>query len=317
MNARKPSIPRQSDKIDNPDKLAALYRTFENLATSLQSTLATLPRESVRRSPTLVECVNELLVAKAAKGVRRRYLVQLRLSLCSLVQSVGDIRADDVRPPMIELWLHRPQWGAYARRSYLIDARTLFSFCERRGYVRENPAALVELPRPEPIPPRVHTPADVSRVLLAALREDADVCRLLSVQYFAGLRPAEAARLTESEIREGYIVVEAAKAKTRQRRVVPILPTLAAWLATGGRLPVQNRVRRYYRVRESSGVVWSHDVTRHSFVSYHLAHYRNAAETALVAGHSETVLHAHYRALVSPRDAAEFWRVLPPNHPAI
>jgi len=52
-------------------------------------------------------------------------------------------------------------------------------------------------------------------------------------------------------------------------------------------------------------------VTRHSFVSYHLARFENAGKTALEAGHSETMLFGHYRALVTPEAAAEFWAIVP------
>lgn len=36
-----------------------------------------------------------------------------------------------------------------------------------------------------------------------------------------------------------------------------------------------------------------------------------AATTAMEAGHSETMLFAHYRALVTPEAAAEFWAIRP------
>jgi hypothetical protein len=42
-------------------------------------------------------------------------------------------------------------------------------------------------------------------------------------------------------------------------------------------------------------------------VSYHFAHWQNAAETASQCGHSEAVLFAHYREVVTPEAAAEFW----------
>lgn len=311
MAANKGRNSRGRDKLVKSDSLSALYRTFANLAESLQSTLGQLPREAVHKTPTLVEAINELLIAKGAKGVRHRYLVQLRLSLCSFVDSVGDIRLDAITPKLIEQWLFRPEWGTHARRSYLIDLRTLLSFCVRREYLDRSPADAVETPRPERRAPAIHTPEQVAAVLDTARRLDLDVCRLLAVQYFAGVRPAEAARLTDADIRDGYVIVEAGKAKTRQRRLVPVEPALAAWLALGGSLPVRNRVRRYYQVREAAGVPWAHDVTRHTFCSYHLAHGKSAAVTALVAGHSETMLHAHYRALVSGEAAAAFWSIVP------
>lgn len=293
---------------------AALYRALLSLSTALQGTLDVL--RTVHQAPAagacVVDVVNELLVAKSAKGCRHRYLVQLRLSLVDLARTLGEGRPiADVRPADLEAWIMRPEWGAAARRSYLIDARTLFAFALRRDLVRTNPALAVEMPRREDSPPGIHTPAQVKRVLEAARIEDVDVCRLLAVQYFAGLRPAEAARISDADIAGGFVRVSGANSKTRQRRLVVVQPALDAWLGVGGSLPVLNRVRRYYRVREAAGVPWSHDVTRHSFVSYHLAHFRSAAGTAMEAGHSESILFRHYREVVTPTAAAEFWGIRP------
>ena len=292
----------------------ALYRTLLSLAHSLDAVLEALkPGDPVRHQPrTLRQACDELIVAKAAKGVRDRYLVQLRLTMVDLCRRLGaDRPIAQIQASDLEGWLLRPEWGTAARRSYLIDARTLWSLAMARGYVHRNPALAVEMPRPELRPPAIHTPAQVRQVLEAARAIDADVCRLLAVQYFAGLRPAEASRISDADILPDHVQVAGHHAKTRQRRLVTIHPALRAWLAIGGHLPVTNRVRRYYRVRESAGVPWAHDVTRHSFVTYHLAHWRSASQTALEAGHTEVVLFRHYREVVTPDQAAEFWAVLP------
>jgi hypothetical protein len=39
--------------------------------------------------------------------------------------------------------------------------------------------------------------------------------------------------------------------------------------------------------------------------------WRSASQTALEAGHTEVVLFRHYREVVTPDQAAEFWAVLP------
>jgi hypothetical protein len=294
---------------------SALYRSLSSLASALQGTLDVL--RDVHQAPAsgsaaLIDVVNELLVAKASKGVRHRYLVQLRLTMLDLVRHIGgSTPARDVTPAHLEAWLMRPEWGAHARRSYLIDARTLFAFALRREYSKSNPALAVEMPRRDDAPPGIHTPDQVRKVLEAARSLDLDVCRLLAVQYFAGLRPAEAARISDADIAGGFVRVAGAHSKTRQRRLVTVHPALQAWLVLGGSLPVTNRVRRYYRVRKVAGVPWSHDVTRHSFVSYHLAHWRSASVTAMEAGHSESILFRHYREVVTPDQAAEFWAIRP------
>jgi hypothetical protein len=98
---------------------------------------------------------------------------------------------------------------------------------------------------------------------------------------------------------------------------VKIHPVLRAWLDLGGELPlhdVNNRMRLFtsaLKELKPEPVPWPHNVTRHSFVSYHLAAFENAAKTALEAGHSETMLFAHYRELVTLHEAEQFWALTP------
>jgi integrase len=170
----------------------------------------------------------------------------------------------------------------------------------------------VDLPRLELPPPCIHSPEEAGRLLAAAAAEDLSVCRFLALGYFAGLRPAEIARLREDNLARDWIEVPAVAAKTRTRRIVTANETLQAWLALGGSLPVRNLVRRLDRVREAAGVPWGHDVVRHTFASYHLAQHQSADRTAFELGHGSTqMLFRHYREAVTPEAAARFWALRP------
>jgi integrase len=51
---------------------------------------------------------------------------------------------------------------------------------------------------------------------------------------------------------------------------------------------------------------------RHSFASYHLAHFRDAARLAIELGHADQeLLFRHYRELVKPEVAAKYWAIRP------
>jgi integrase len=145
---------------------------------------------------------------------------------------------------------------------------------------------------------------------------DLNICRALAVRYFAGLRSSEVAMLEEKEIHGEFIEVTAAKSKTRRRRLVTVQPVLAAWLDLGGSLPVKGNKSNVWRdftaaLARETGVPWHHNVTRHSFVSYHLARFQNAGKTALESGHSEQMLFAHYREVVTRPAAKDFWALFP------
>jgi site-specific recombinase XerC len=266
-------------------------------------------------SLTLAETVNEFLRAKARAGRSDRYLRELRMTLKSFSRGRFSTPLCDVTAADIEAWLGAHNWAMRTQRGYLTDLRTLFNFAVRRGMLQQNPANVIELPDAEQVPQSLHTPEQAAVVLEFARSYDPDVCRSLAVRYFAGLRSAEIERITEAEIKAEFIEVPASKSKTRRRRLVMIQPNLKAWLALGGELPlrnVSNKMRWFTGLlQKTHGIEWTHNVTRHSWCSYHLAQFQNAGKTALEAGHSEQMLFNHYRELVTPDQAKEFWKIVP------
>lgn len=275
------------------------------------------PGRTIPAPLSVSELVTEFLFAKAKAGRSVRYLQTLHMGLAQFARRHGAVPVPEISARGVETWLHSRRWSLRTQANRLSEVRTLFAWAVRRGYLPQNPAATVELPDPLPEPIEVHTPEQVRAVLDAAGDMDPTLCRVLAIRYFTGLRSAEALRLAEADLRieAGFVEVPAAKAKTRQRRLVPIRPALSAWLewtgARGGRLPLRDEQRRLARVVRAAGVVWPHNVTRHSFCSYHLAAFQNAGQAALEAGHSETMLFAHYRAIVLPEAAERFWAVCP------
>jgi integrase len=262
---------------------------------------------------TVIELVNEFLLAKARADNSDRYLRQLKVVLSSFANGRTRHPIDQVKAPELEKWIRVHDWKPRTAKGYLDSVKTLFSFAVKRGYLDRNPALGVELPRGAATAPiGVHTPDQVRQVLDTARRADLDVCRVLAVRYFAGLRSAEAHRIRESDLKldQGFLEVPASKSKTRSRRLVTIQPNLRAWLDLGGELRAVGDMT-IRKVIKLSQVDWVHNATRHSFVSYHLAEFQNAGKTALEAGHSEQMTFSHYRAIVTPAAAKEFWGILP------
>jgi len=111
--------------------------------------------------------------------------------------------------------------------------------------------------------------------------------------------------------------VKAAKAKSARRRLVPLLPNLAAWLRpyngmSGAVVPIGAR-KKLDRVREVAGLTrWPKNGLRHSYASYRLAATNNAPVVASELGHSTpAMLYAHYRELVLPDEAERYWKIVP------
>lgn len=258
-------------------------------------------KDEAERSADYLRGLKRTLTAFAKKGRGKR--------------SLDSFTVEDV-----EAWLTNGKWSARYRQNLLTELRTFFNWCVRRGLAGHNPASAVELPIIPATVPALHTPAEVRNVLELARKTDLNLCRHLAIRYFAGLRTSEAFRLDESRIKleRGLINVTAASCKTRRRRLVTIQPNLRAWLALGGELHVGDHNTRIARFNAATGLAWPKNVTRHSFCSYHLAHFRDAKETALQAGHSETMLFNTYREIEFPNGelltadvAADFWSIVP------
>jgi len=272
---------------------------------------------------TVAEVVAELIETRRARKKSVRYLNDLRSRLGrfakAFVVDIGTITTADVQGFLDGLKL-APQSVA----NFRTVLRTLFSFAEARGYVFKggNPVADTE-----EIEARgngaidIFTPAEMAALLKAA---PAAFVPVLALGGLAGLRTAEIQRLEWSavDLAGGFITVAADKAKTRQRRLVPILPSLAQWLApyagqTGnvwqGTLGDLEEARG--ETVKAAGVPWKHNALRHSFISYRLAEIQNAAQVALEAGNSPTLVFRHYRELVKP-EAAKAWFAIAPEAPA-
>src|SRR5215471_10120775 len=100
-------------------------------------------------------------------------------------------------------------------------------------------------------------------------------------------------------------------------------PNLRAWLAPyrahrrGAVCPGNLRLR-LEADRDRAGLRhnWPTNALRHSFGSYHLAHFQDAAALALQMGNSPDVIFRHYREVVRPRQAALYWQVKPSDDAA-
>src|SRR5205085_1948612 len=107
-------------------------------------------------------------------------------------------------------------------------------------------------------------------------------------------------------------------AKTRQQRNVEMGDLLMAWLSphrlkTGAVVPRGFRNRRNKLLRLAAVTKWTHNGLRHSFGSYHCAHFQKPDFTAYQMGHNTTdTLFKYYRNYrINKQEAEAYWKLSP------
>ena len=325
--------------------------TAEEILRHYGATLTTAAKfyaetESRRRtSKTALEVAKELIANRRANACSTVHVTDLedrligggkRSNAVSFCSVLGATPMCEITTADVEKWLaslrrkYAPQTVANFRRA----AQTLFNFAKPRDYCSRNVVEAIQPPR---VPPKdeigIFTPAEAEAILKAA---DKDLLPWLAIAFFAGLRSAELDRLTWEDVKfeRGWIEVPAKKSKTAQRRLVPIVPALAQWLAKyharEGRIrpkDFNNKRRVAYRAAgfgkpgtETAGEKAARvrlrpapsNAARHSFASYRLAGTKDAAKTALELGHTTTaLLFKVYREVASEEDAARYFAISP------
>jgi len=107
------------------------------------------------------------------------------------------------------------------------------------------------------------------------------------------------------------------KKHTCRRRFVKILPNLREWLLPFRKLkgyvaPQENFRDLFDEAREDAGIKrWPENSLRHSFGSYHLAHFKDEKALALEMGNSPEMIFARYREQVTPKEAERYWNIRP------
>jgi len=260
----------------------------------------------------LGEIVSIYLASLKTRAFRKNTIKQARSNLNQLASKYGTLDTNTITPTHLEQWFAQRKWTRSTIDGVIAKIGPFFTWCVREGYCESNPCAAVKRPRSDNSPPSIFTPTEAQKLLQAALRYDRRLIPYLAIGLFAGVRPLEIERLTWADISDRYIEITAAKAKTRQRRLVSLLDNLKEWLALGGDLPLTNKRKRLARVVQIAGLKWKPDIMRHSFASYHLAYLQSADKTALEMGHRDTqMLFRHYRELVKYEDSKQYWDIRP------
>lgn len=271
------------------------------------------------KSCTAIQLVKELLAAKKADGVSERHLGDLRYRLNVFAEKFDGKPVATITRAEIDDWLRSLPVSPLTRNNYRQRTALAFNFAIGRGYATSNPAEGAAKAKVVSKPPGILSVNEAARLLEAAAP---NVLPYIAIGLFAGLRTSELERLDWSEIdfESDLIEVSAKTAKTASRRLVAIQPNLREWLLPyrkhKGSVRPQDRFefrQSFNQARKDAGIKkWPSNASRHSFASYHIAHFKDAKSLALDMGHTTTkVIFGHYRNLVKPREAERYWQLQP------
>jgi integrase len=272
------------------------------------------------KSCTAVQLVKELVAAKEADGASQPHLVDLRVRLNKFAKTFDGQPVATITSAAIDDWLRSLPVSPVSRNNYRRLVVLAFNFAVRRGYATDNRAAKTDKAREPKTKPGI-LKVDEARALLE--NASSEILPYFAIGLFAGLRRAEIERLDWSEIDfdEGHIEVTAEKSKSKvANRFIPMQPNLREWLLPlrqhRGNVTPQDRFefrQLFEQARKDAGIRrWPKNALRHSFASYHVAHFKDAKGLALEMGHADSgMLFNHYRALVTPKEGARYWSIKP------
>jgi integrase len=268
---------------------------------------------------TVAEISRELQQAKKRDGMSAAYRRDLRIRLARFCADFGGRLVATVTTLEIDDWLGNLSLGPQSRINFRSVIGVLFSYAMKRGMIDANPVSRISKPKRPSNPPEIFKVDELRALLDAAQSTAPDMLPALCIGAFAGLRDAEINRLDWSEVDlvRGHIEVTAIKAKTAQRRIVHIMPNLAAWLrpysGLTGNVAPENTRKKLLAIRKTAKLAdWPQNGLRHSFASYLLAQIKDAGKVAHELGHSDSrMLFNTYRELVFPQEAERYWKIAP------
>jgi hypothetical protein len=211
--------------------------------------------------------------------------------------------------------------------NYRADLSTFFSWSRdpRRRWILENPCeSVIKIKLNGTGEPDCLSVWKAARLMRdAETLHEGKLARYFALALFAGIRPGPEGELYKLadhtkrdrliDLKRGIITIPPEVSKTRKKRQIVIRPALHAWLeATGPEIIPTNADRLLKRMRKRHGL--THDVLRHSFISFHVAAFRSVGDAALEAGNTEGVVKAHYLNAATVAQGNAFWRISPKSY---
>ncbi|WP_043588482.1 tyrosine-type recombinase/integrase [Geminisphaera colitermitum] len=281
--------------------------------------------------------------SQASRKLAKDSVTHRDLHLKRFKTSWGTIPLYELTSGKIVEWLNGlvdPKTGAaMSDKSKLHHRSTVNRMLEHAvasRWIDRNPCEAVPVPDCEVKEEVNILTVDQARELFTANRKALCLGRL-ALEAFAGIRYASAARIHFADVdqKERGIIFPGKKHKTGRRHYVDGFPAnLWAWLKVApeegwemnARLYLDSKRRAFERAglkpeipagqkpteEQTVQLEAMHNVLRHSFATYHLAAFKDAAKTAVLLTHrNPTMLYQFYKGRASEAAGKAYFKIMP------
>lgn len=272
-------------------------------------------REQQIASPKLSDAVGEYLEFLHKRGVRETRIIDVDLTNFAAVHRRA---IADITPAMLTAYLDSLGVGARRWNNVRASISGLFRWARTMGKLPDAITApeKVHPRRVEDKPVGIYTPKQFAKLLACT---DDDFRLAVAVGGLAGLRSEEIYQLRWEDLKlnRNLIEVRAATVKTGKRRLVPILPPLAAWIAASkpqeGNMvaPRLSFSVLQKRLKREHGIKWVHNGLRHSYGTYRCAVLKDIAAVSYEMGNSPAMVKKHYLEMQDEKAGKAWFDVLP------
>ncbi len=295
-----------------------------------------------KRVLNLWDACNEYIIdMRTHEKATLPHIRHVRKILETLVETFGQRRVEDIKREELEEWLDALPFVPVTKKNYRSGLCAAWSWFLKHELVTKNVAKLLDCPNIEMGEIGILTVAETEQLFRANEKIDPEVCGLMALGLFAGMRTSAISRVEYKEItmRQG-ILTPAEKTKKNRRNYIENLPdNLWAWLERTPETAFGWCERKWKKRKESAlrraGLLVNgdqlkkpdangklpkkkippHNAFRHSFASYHVAWKRDFQDTALILSHKGTdILFKHYRGVAKKEDADRYFEIYPTDY---
>jgi integrase len=299
-------------------------------------------REPVNKI-TVQSAYEKFIAEKRLNNLRADSIRNLSVRVGFLTKDHGKQWVSDLLPEHLREIIFTTERSAVTSDNVRRALSSFFTWAVEHKYCALNPMVGIKPVKLERDEPEILTVGQ-ARCLVekAAEYKEGVVLPYVALGLFAGIRPRELARLTWDciDLEAGTVTIGAKLAKMRQWRIVEMvcvtekdgegkevtLPAnLIGWLLPHAlkKTPLRgvNWRKDFDAVKLAAGLgtkseaqpelkPWTQDILRHTAISNHLAYLQHEGKTAAWAGNSPDIVQRHYKGLVKPAEAAEFWGII-------